>query len=175
MQSPIMPCCIQVRRNLRLSLSRSRAGCTGQVLNMAKARDKPTDDKKLYRRIGRPLRVDAERLRHSVVQGVMAVRRGRKTRWRASAPRSYFHSAGIDYSPQEFSPLAMGCCYNGMEISVVFVFWGTGLAQIIGPGAARSPRFHSSTMKDERLELMRPVFQPAALGCNFPHMTCRLI
>jgi len=50
--------------------SRSRAGCPGQVHKMAKARDDPTCDKKLYSR-GRLLRVEA-----LVVEGVKAVRRG---------------------------------------------------------------------------------------------------
>jgi hypothetical protein len=71
-----MPCCIHVRHTLRLPLRGSRARCTGQVPQTAKDRDEPTGDKKLYSRIGRPLRVDGERLRHSAVHSVKAVRRG---------------------------------------------------------------------------------------------------
>jgi hypothetical protein len=70
-----MPCCIHIRRTLRQSLRGSRSGCTGQVPKTAKAGDEPTCDKELDSRIGRPLRVDAERFRHSVVEGVKAVRR----------------------------------------------------------------------------------------------------
>jgi hypothetical protein len=69
-----MPCCIQVRRTLRLSIRGSRTGCTGKVRQPTKARDEPTDDKKLYSHIGRPLRVDGEWLRHTDVQGAKAVR-----------------------------------------------------------------------------------------------------
>ena len=101
--------------------SRSRAGCTGQVHKTAKAHDELTCGKKLYSRIGRPLRVESERLRLPAVQCVKAVRRG-KTRWRVG-PLVLSDSAGIGYSPQEFSRLAMGCSYNGMEMSVVFVSW----------------------------------------------------
>ena len=79
MQSPIMPCYIQARADLRLSLRGNRARCTAQVYKTANAPVEPTGDKKLYSRIERPLRVDTERLRHSVLHGVKAVRRAEDT------------------------------------------------------------------------------------------------
>ena len=52
-------------------------------------------------------------------------------RWRAIErvnPLVLSDSAGIGYSPQELSQSAMGCSFNGIEMSVVFVS-GDGLGR----------------------------------------------
>jgi hypothetical protein len=62
------------RRNLRLSLRRSHAGRTGQLVE-PKARDEPIWDNKLYSRNGiRPRDADGQRFKHSAVHGMKAVR-----------------------------------------------------------------------------------------------------
>ena len=60
----------------------------------------------------------------------------------ASARLVLSDSAGIGYSPQEFARLAMGCSYNGMKMSVVFVS-GAQTWHKIKTGAAGGAIFHS--------------------------------
>ncbi|OGE46783.1 hypothetical protein PENARI_c111G03804 [Penicillium arizonense] len=69
-------------------------------------------------------------------------------------------SAGIDYSPQEFSQLAMGCSYNGMEMSVVFVS-GAQTWQKSSDSAQQQARYSTQLVVENKgLELMRPVLGP---------------
>ena len=69
-------------------------------------------------------------------------------------------SAGIGYSPQEFSRLAMGCSYNGMKMSVVFVSGAQTWHKSSDP-AQQEARYSTHLIVDnERLELMRPVVGP---------------
>ena len=150
--------------------SRSRAGCTGQVHKTAKARDEPTCDKKLYSRIGRLLRVE----RHSVVEGVKAVRWRAKDAMERVGPLVLSDSAGIGYSPQEFSRLAMGCSYNSMKMSVVFVS-GAQTWHKIKTGAAGGAIFHSPHRGQRTSGAYASCCWPAALVCSISHRTCCMV
>ena len=56
--------------------------------------------------------------------------------------------------------VAMGCSYNGMEMSVVFVFETQTWHRLSDP-AQQEARYSTHLMVDkERLELMRPVVGP---------------
>ncbi|OQE66124.1 hypothetical protein PENNAL_c0191G10076 [Penicillium nalgiovense] len=113
--------------------SRSRAGCTGQVHKTAKARDEPTCDKTLYSVIGRPLRADSKRLRRSKI----------------TRQKSFAVGDGL-------------LLQRHGNVSGVRV-WGTNLAQIIGPGAARGSIFHSP-YRGERTSGLCVLFLASDLG-----------
>lgn len=82
---------------------------------------------------------EGQRIRHCCsVHGGGEDEGGRRDEARVAVSLSLISNlAEKAHSPQYFSWMRMGGSYNGMKMSMVFVFWGTDLAQITGPPSRR--------------------------------------
>jgi hypothetical protein len=133
-----MPCCIHFRRTLRLSLREAVLGAPGK----SPTRQRRMTKNHIWQRVVQSYWETAS-CRQREFEAPPFVCEGGEEGEDAMARRSLVlsDSAGIDNLPQEVSRLAMGCCYIGMKMSVVFVS-GAQTWQKIRTGA-EDAIFHS--------------------------------